>query len=366
MKGFRPTGYGPSAGFRFPARLGFSGSTGSVTNVAPYVRRKYATGGFVRQDKPRMKSESVGDSGSALVRRAKPTTQLDAESGGRTPLRPGFAFGGTSAKAVKAAMAKAQQQQGGQSPAVAVVPRGRGPLAQMIHTAIDRSRRSKPAPPAPDVRIPAIKGRFYADGGRANRQRKADGGEIRRDPGHAPRRVGGYTFSESLQAIPGALTEAFRATATKAGRASTGMAKKGAERVSGRQRQIDREVDQAVTGMTKYARGGKAKRMGYDEGGHVNAQRLLRTFKTMHDNPRDFAGKEQSDSSVRALAQYMADGRTSPNHRVNLKKTRTVKSSYAKGGGVSASEAKKIAERTVGDHVRYPVPRGHKGLKKSC
>jgi hypothetical protein len=37
---------------------------------------------------------------------------------------------------------------------------------------------------------------------------------------------------------------------------------------------------------------------------------------------------------------------------------------YASGGGVSASEAKRIAERVVGTHVRYPAPEGHRGLEK--
>jgi hypothetical protein len=35
---------------------------------------------------------------------------------------------------------------------------------------------------------------------------------------------------------------------------------------------------------------------------------------------------------------------------------------YASGGGVTAGEAKKIAERTVGEHVKYPAPKGHSGL----
>jgi hypothetical protein len=31
---------------------------------------------------------------------------------------------------------------------------------------------------------------------------------------------------------------------------------------------------------------------------------------------------------------------------------------------VTATEAKRIAERTVGEHVRYPAPKGHKGFEK--
>jgi hypothetical protein len=34
------------------------------------------------------------------------------------------------------------------------------------------------------------------------------------------------------------------------------------------------------------------------------------------------------------------------------------------GGAVSAAEAKRIAERVVGEHVRYPAPKGHKGFEK--
>jgi hypothetical protein len=34
------------------------------------------------------------------------------------------------------------------------------------------------------------------------------------------------------------------------------------------------------------------------------------------------------------------------------------------GGSVSAAEAKRIAERVVGEHVRYPAPKGHKGFEK--
>jgi hypothetical protein len=35
-----------------------------------------------------------------------------------------------------------------------------------------------------------------------------------------------------------------------------------------------------------------------------------------------------------------------------------------RGGSVSAAEAKRIAERVVGEHVRYPAPKGHKGFEK--
>ena len=103
MKGFKPTGFGPSAGFKFPARMGFTGSTVNVTQVSPYTRRAakphiapqhFADGGFVRQDTPRMKVDVIGDQGSSMVRRAKPYCDADQESGGKSPLRPGYKHGG--------------------------------------------------------------------------------------------------------------------------------------------------------------------------------------------------------------------------------------------------------------------------------
>jgi hypothetical protein len=94
MKGFKPTGYGPKSGFAFNSKFGFTGSTGSVTSVAGYTRRKgYANGGFVKEGY-QPKTQSAGDTGHATIQRNKPTTNLDQESGGRTPLRPGFNSGG--------------------------------------------------------------------------------------------------------------------------------------------------------------------------------------------------------------------------------------------------------------------------------
>lgn len=91
MKGFKPTGYGPRNGFDFPASFGFTGSTGTTTNVRPHVRR-YASGGAVRAGK--MKTEHPGTPGHATVQRTRPSTALDQAAGGRTPLRPGFKRGG--------------------------------------------------------------------------------------------------------------------------------------------------------------------------------------------------------------------------------------------------------------------------------
>jgi hypothetical protein len=372
MKGFKPTGYGPSSGFKFPARMGFTGSTGSVTSVAPYTRRKaFADGGFVRQDNPRMKSESVGDSGSALQRRSRPTTQLDAESGGRSPLRPGFKRGGKLKKMRKAdggyvdaqreleyrkahyddttddskfddprvtpAQVRKQDQAiadaaaspnhrinlkttkmrgyyGPQQPSGSDFeetqrPKGHGPIkpprthASKGHgpirsipgqgkrlgafaaggavmsasplSTLSKMRRKPPRPPSAST----MKERFAADGGHVAYGSSSKG------------------FMSDVSKLPEALKEVLRSIGSR----SSGMARKGADTVSGRQRQVDRAVDEAVTGKNNYSRGGKLKRMG-----------------------------------------------------------------YADGGQVSREEAKKIAERTVGEHVRYPAPKGHKGLGKMC
>jgi hypothetical protein len=93
MKGFKPMGRGMSQGFKYPQSMGFTGSTGSVQQVSGYTR-KFATGGFVRQDKPREKVTSGIDPGRATVSRARPSTSLDQQAGGRSPLRPGYRGGG--------------------------------------------------------------------------------------------------------------------------------------------------------------------------------------------------------------------------------------------------------------------------------
>lgn len=78
MKGFKPTGNGPKLGHSFSSQHGFSGSTGMVKNIGPYTR----------------KTPCFAEGGSALTKRDKPATELDVESGGKTPLRPGFKKGG--------------------------------------------------------------------------------------------------------------------------------------------------------------------------------------------------------------------------------------------------------------------------------
>jgi hypothetical protein len=98
MKGFKPMGRGMSQGFRYPANMGFTGSTGGVQQVSGYTR-KFATGGFVRQDNPREKVTSGIDPGRATVSRSRPSSNLDQQSGGRSPLRPGYRRGGALSKA---------------------------------------------------------------------------------------------------------------------------------------------------------------------------------------------------------------------------------------------------------------------------
>ncbi len=144
MKGFKPTGFGPSAGFKYPSSMGFTGSTGTVTNVSPYVRRKgFADGGFVRQDNPRMKEESVGDQGSALIRRARSTNNLDQESGGKTPVRPGYRKGGRSKKMCKAAGGEVKRSNAkGFWASVADIPALAKELARMPADSIKRKMYS--------------------------------------------------------------------------------------------------------------------------------------------------------------------------------------------------------------------------------
>lgn len=182
MKGFKPTGYGPREGFHFPASHGFTGSTGNVTNVSPYTRRlakphikpqAFAEGGYVRQ------TGSL-DEGSSMVRRARSYNNADQESGGKTPLRPGYKKGGSTKKKV---------------------------------------------------------------------MKKADGG-------HVAQGSSNKGFIESLKKVPGLLKDALM---------SPKLASDPEKIISGRQRQIDRAVDEMSgennSGKSNYARGGLAAGM---------------------------------------------------------------------------------------------------------
>jgi len=92
MKDFKQ-GKKIQTGHGFPSGFGFSGSTGQVTNVSPYTRSnplKLAKGGFV----------NTNPDGNAATQRDQPPNQLDVETGGKTPLRPGFSKGGRMKKAL--------------------------------------------------------------------------------------------------------------------------------------------------------------------------------------------------------------------------------------------------------------------------
>lgn len=274
MKGFKPTGYGPSAGFKFPARMGFTGSTGAYTNVSPYTRRKaFADGGVVRQDNPRMKSEVIGDQGSALIRRAKPYNNLDQESGGKSPLRPGYRRGGRAKKRMRKAgggrMDGLVDANMDNLPATDADADHFKANVRSLGKRIDEYRenakttgysgwnqlakktqeqmRKYPAPKSMDESW-----RHKAHG-------KADGGNVRRDPGYLPRRERPYTFGQSLKAVPAALGMAVgtvpRLIKDAASRAMTRTQQDVAE---GKRRRIDAAVDGDLA--SNYARGGKVKR----------------------------------------------------------------------------------------------------------
>lgn len=88
MKGFKNSTR-TRAGFSFPSSAGFTASTGKVQNIA-YTRK-------TPHRKPLMKAEG-GVVDSALQGRNEPSSALDQESGGKTPLRPGFKSGGKPLK----------------------------------------------------------------------------------------------------------------------------------------------------------------------------------------------------------------------------------------------------------------------------
>jgi hypothetical protein len=281
MKGFKRVGSGQSAGFKFPASMGFTGSTGRVTNVSPHVRRKgFASGGFVRQDN-RMKCDVVGDQGSALVRRARPSTAEDQDSGGKTPLRPGYGKGGRAVKrafgggvmsrGMRDAVERAKQQQisapSQQPSAMAGAMTGglKGALSQLAMRARQQTQ------PSPNVRTPEIgrkmRGRVhtYAEGGavakghgpiKAAPKKQPQAGSIK---GKLYRADGGkvkaeYPKPSYMEAVKDRVKEIF----TSQAKSSTGMAKRAADKIEARRSRIDAAVDEAVNGKN-YARGGKAR-----------------------------------------------------------------------------------------------------------
>lgn len=92
MKGFKPMHSGMKSGFHFPSHFGFTGSTGKMTHVGGYTRKKFAHGGKVSHED--YKDNEIGDQGHAGEPRGAPANEMDAKTGGKTPLRRGFAKGG--------------------------------------------------------------------------------------------------------------------------------------------------------------------------------------------------------------------------------------------------------------------------------
>lgn len=132
MKGFKSTGKGPKMGHSFDSGFGFTGSSGTVRTVKPHMRAApmmKAEGGKVDPRKPVDKESKdssllsrakkgmmsrtemidkasgyaeggeVSGSGRrtgdhSTIGREEASNQLDEETGGKTPLRPGFRRGG--------------------------------------------------------------------------------------------------------------------------------------------------------------------------------------------------------------------------------------------------------------------------------
>lgn len=331
MKGFKPTGYGPSAGFKFPTSMGFTGSTGAYTNVSPYVRRKgFANGGFVREDKPRMKTDTIGDQGSAMVRRKRAYAKWQDDAGAHSSLLPGYKSGGRTMKKAKGGWIAGAIKKPGALHRALGVPEGEKIPAKKLAKA-EHSKN-------PTMRRRANLAKTL------KKMNKADGGDVR-----LPRRKSGYTLTESIKAIPGALREVFR---------SAPIEQKGERHIGGRQKQIDDYVDEANTGertASRWARGGKAKRMGYRNGGMT--QLIGRVMQQMQGRG--------------APARMPMPAPTMQNQM--MRRAAPAAMMRAKGGRAKehSDEAKdrpmmtKIAEEVVGQHVRYPAPKGHKGLEKA-
>jgi hypothetical protein len=316
MKGFKPTGFGPMAGFHFPSKMGFTGSTGMVTPVAPYVRRRaFANGGFVRQGD--MKTENVGDQGSALVRRKKAYAQWQDDVGAHSSLLPGFKDGGHNW--IKGAI----KHPGALHKALGV-PEGKKIPAKKMAKAAHSSN--------PTMRRRAALAKTL------KKMHKADGGAVDE-----------YEKPTYMQAFKDRFKEFLRVSAPR-----TGMARQAADKITGRQKQIDDVVDQAVTGKKNYARGGKMKRMGYAMGGVPMTGYAPTMRRPMIQSP-PMGAPSRMVATPRAPMTTMA--------RAKGGMTR-----YAKGGAAHSDEAqdrpmmKRIAQEVIGEHVRYPAPKGHKGL----
>lgn len=186
MSGFKPTGYGPKAGFQFPASFGFTGSTGAYTNVSPYVRQKpraFKDGGYV--------SKVVGDQGHAAVQRDRPYTSEDQEYGGRGPLRRGFKDGGKfprpsskhnpnpmkSAKAPSDPMKRSRHMKDGGKNWIAGAIKHPGALHQALHVPAGEKIPAKKLNKAAHSDNPTMR-RRAALAKTLGKMHKADGGAV--------------------------------------------------------------------------------------------------------------------------------------------------------------------------------------------
>lgn len=89
MKGFAKFGKGTMrSGHHFGTKDGFQDSSGRVKSVSGYTRTVHKADGG-----------AVHGPGHGAVEREVPTTETDAETGGRGPLRPGYKRGGPLKKA---------------------------------------------------------------------------------------------------------------------------------------------------------------------------------------------------------------------------------------------------------------------------
>jgi hypothetical protein len=314
MKGFKPMGRGMSSGFKFPSGMGFTGSTGAVTNVSGYTRKKFAAGGFVRQDNPREKVESGIDPGRATVSRARPSSNLDQQAGGRSPLRPGYREGGKATVARKAVSG----------------------LRGVLRRGVDPRNTHAALPPT-----------SYAAGRRksvttaASRAMK----NAAADPGVNPR------DSHATQAAK------FEANAKRRGYGGGGGVKK-------------KFAEGGKVGLLKRALAAAGAKKPWTVEGHLEWQRQRDAMDRAADRravPRATLDR-RSTERVKPVPKAKEDAVT----RAMLEDPEWSKFAkhaggtirYASGGGVSAAEAKRIAESVVGTHVRYPAPKGHKGFEK--
>lgn len=119
-----------------------------------------------------------------------------------------------------------------------------------------------------------------------------------------------------------------------------------------------------IPGATSYDRVSRDSRksLGLKKGGKPSFNRIKNLGKYAHGGKVDSAltGRSEPTNALDAVS-----GGKTPLRPGFSKGGKSKRMGYAKGGAVSAGEAKRIAEKTVGEHVRYPAPKGHKG-QKAC